>query len=474
MIEVRAYLEGQIADGRFPLIRYLGGTEHSAVFLTECAESGDRKAAIKLIPAPPGNCEAQLTRWRLAAKFSHPNLLRLFHAGRCDLDNASMLYVVMECADENLAEILGQRPLSSAETREVAAPVLDALGYLHGKGFVHAHIQPSNILAIGDRVMLSTDAICRIGESLERRNGHSRYAAPESATAGLSPAADVWSLGMTIVECLTQRLPAIDPGSREAAAVPADLPAPFFEIARHSLSPAPLRRWNVAELKARLLRNPAAVEDAPIPVRRRAKSKRQFPLAWAALACALAAVLIAFGFFVFGSSSRAPASANVPPPVEQTQALPAKAEIPPPAQPPHSDGDRAAAESPASVPAAPAPAPVRSAAPMPAPARPAPPGDLAGGVVHRVLPGVPRGAQETIWGTVRVRVRVQVDPSGNVVGAQFDSPGPSPYFAGYALQAARQWKFRPQPAAATAPCDWLIRFNFTKDQTTASAVKQSQ
>jgi eukaryotic-like serine/threonine-protein kinase len=175
MIEARRYLQGQVADGRFPLIQYLGGTEHSAVFLTEYAESENQRAAIKLIPAPPGNTEPQLTRWRLAARFSHPHLLRLFEAGRCTLDNADMLYVVMEYAEENLAEILSQRPLSPAETSDLLAPVLEALGYIHGRGFVHGHIQPSNIVAIGDQVKLSSDRICRIGELAERRNGNARY-----------------------------------------------------------------------------------------------------------------------------------------------------------------------------------------------------------------------------------------------------------------------------------------------------------
>jgi len=58
-----------------PARRYLGGSEHSAVFLTEF-HKGERplKAAIKLIPAPQENSELQLSRWRLAAELSHPTL----------------------------------------------------------------------------------------------------------------------------------------------------------------------------------------------------------------------------------------------------------------------------------------------------------------------------------------------------------------------------------------------------------------
>ncbi|MGB6076922.1 MAG: hypothetical protein WBG29_14915, partial [Candidatus Acidiferrales bacterium] len=109
MTEVQEYLQGQVVDGRFPLVQYLGGTQHSAVFLTEYAAGKNQRAAIKLVEAPPGNAEAQLIRWRLAARLSHPHLLRIFEMDRCKMDNAAMLYVVMECADENLADILRER-----------------------------------------------------------------------------------------------------------------------------------------------------------------------------------------------------------------------------------------------------------------------------------------------------------------------------------------------------------------------------
>lgn len=468
MIEVRTFWEGQVADERFPLTRYLGGDDRSAVFLTECAECSGQKAAIKLIPAPPGSSEEQLTRWRLAKKFSHPNLLPLFHAGRCTLDNSSMLYVVMEYAEENLAETLVERPLSIQETRDLLAPVLDALAYLHGKGFVHARLSPSNIMAIGDQVKLSSDGIRRIGESPERRNGHARYAAPESVTGGLSPAADVWSLGMTLVECLTQRVPNPDPGSRDVPSLPADLPAPFSELARHCLNPAPLRRWNVADLKAFLERKPAVAEPQPPPVRRQVRSKPRFSLPLPALGLGAAAILVLLAlFFIHGSKTNrtaSPAQLTAQSPAEQSDGILAKAEKPPAS---HSAPPRNADSSGVQTHAAP---------PSTAPTlRTAAAGDLAqGGVAHRVLPHVSSGAAGTIWGMVRVRVRVQVDPSGNVVGAQFDSEGPSPYFAGLSMDAARNWKFRPPAGdASNFPSEWVIRFSYTKDATTASAVQQN-
>ena len=83
---------GQVVDGNFPLLQFLGGSEGAAVFLTE-RHDGDRivKAAIKLVPATPENSELQLSRWRMAAELCHPDLLRLFETGSCELGGIPLL-----------------------------------------------------------------------------------------------------------------------------------------------------------------------------------------------------------------------------------------------------------------------------------------------------------------------------------------------------------------------------------------------
>src|SRR5690349_3516324 len=76
MTEASKKWVGQIVEGIFPLQQYLGGSEHSAVFLTEHGEGERRKAALKLVSANEGSAEAQLSNWMVAAQLSHPNLLR--------------------------------------------------------------------------------------------------------------------------------------------------------------------------------------------------------------------------------------------------------------------------------------------------------------------------------------------------------------------------------------------------------------
>src|SRR6202140_2627152 len=251
--------ENQLLDQKFPLLRYLGGSEDCAVFLTERHE-GERlvKAAIKIIPPAPENAELQLSRWQQAAELSHPHLIPIHETGRFELDGIPLVYVVMECAEENLAQVLPSRALTVAEAREMLESVLDVLAYLHRKGFVHGHIKPANIMASGDELKVSSDALRRAGESLDGPGHETPYDPPEYAL-GISPvfrtksaAGDVWSLGMTLVETLTQNLPVVRTAEQQDPLFPQTLQEPFLDIARHCLLRHPQHRWTVDQIAARL------------------------------------------------------------------------------------------------------------------------------------------------------------------------------------------------------------------------------
>jgi TonB family protein len=258
MAEAIKQWEGQIVNGKYPLRRFLGESDHSAVFLTEYGAGEPQAAAIKLVPAESATADSQLARWNHAAQLSHPNLLRLFDSGRCTVAGNDLLYLVMEFADENLSEILPQRALTAEETRDMLCPVLDSLEYLHGKGFVHGDLKPANILASGDRLKLSNDTITRMGEPLASSRKGSAYDPPEGINGPSTPAGDVWSLGMALVEVLTQHLPESQPEPNREPLVPANLPAPFLEIARQCLRVEPHRRIAVVDIAARLNARAAA------------------------------------------------------------------------------------------------------------------------------------------------------------------------------------------------------------------------
>lgn len=257
MSEMWKQWEGQVVDRKYQLRRYMGSTDHSVVFLAEFHDPELRQAAIKFISADVAHREQQLAAWSNAAQLGHPNLIRIYGAGLCRIENLDLLYVAMEYAEENLAQVLPHRALTTEETREMLNSAVDVLVYLHGKNLVHGHVRPSNVLAIGELLKLSSDTIFPAGEVREMRRERSAYDAPELPDSAFTPAADVWSLGVTLVEAFTQQ-PAVLPFNEEAAPIiPAAVRDPFLEIARHTLCREPRLRWSSVKIAERL--NPASV-----------------------------------------------------------------------------------------------------------------------------------------------------------------------------------------------------------------------
>jgi TonB family protein len=88
-------------------------------------------------------------------------------------------------------------------------------------------------------------------------------------------------------------------------------------------------------------------------------------------------------------------------------------------------------------------------------------------LINEVIPDVPRSALDTIRGTVRVSVRVNIDEEGAVLAAIADDPGPSRYFERLAVEASKKWTFT--PADSEEQRIMLVKFNFTRAGTTARA-----
>jgi hypothetical protein len=93
-------------------------------------------------------------------------------------------------------------------------------------------------------------------------------------------------------------------------------------------------------------------------------------------------------------------------------------------------------------------------------------------VVHEEMPAVSRGARASIRGQIKVVVRVSVDRAGSVIAENLEVHGSSRYFARVATEAAKQWKFA--PADSQSPREWLVRFEFSRDGTTAHAVPRGK
>ena len=130
MSDAWAKLEGHAINGANPLLRYLGRTNHSVVFLTQSTKLGRTELALKLIPAAPSLAQLQLARWRASSALNHPLLIQIFDAVLCQIGERPFLYVVTEFADQNLAQLLERRALTEDETREMLDPALEALAFL--------------------------------------------------------------------------------------------------------------------------------------------------------------------------------------------------------------------------------------------------------------------------------------------------------------------------------------------------------
>jgi TonB family protein len=443
MAEVWKQWRGQIVDERFPLLQYLCGSDQCAVFLTSFNQ---QKAAIKLMPAIPGTAAEPLKAWQAAAKLSHPQLLKLFHAGQWAKNGHFFVYVVTEFAEEDLSQILPQRALTAREVRDMLRPVLDVLSYLHQNNFVHGHLKPSNILASGDQLKVSSDGLHNAGDLVHGASTPSIYLGPEVDNQGLSPASDVWSLGVVLVEALTQG-PPVWGEKQQDPKIPASLPDPFREIAENCLHRDPAQRWTIAQIQDALNRPAPALtkrttvstETLHAPVKRRVT----FPLI--AGAAVVIAVLLAARFVGHPSTSEAGNTPTTVAPRASSQQPQASEKV-----------------TQVSPPATPAPAEARS-------------GSSSGVVLKQIVPDVPRSARNTIQGTVRVSVLAAVDPSGNVSSARFEHHGPSDYFANLALKAAKDWKFKsPQKDGREMASNWALHFDFKRSGTSVRSEPRSR
>jgi TonB family protein len=479
----RKQWEGRVIDGRFLLRQYLGGSPHSAVFGTEYGEEAPRKAVIKLVPDDLGRADAWVLRRELAARLSHPGLLSILQSGTCRIDDEVCAYVVMEPSDEDLSQVIPTRPLTANEASEFLLAVVEILTYLHAHGFVHGRLTPANIMAAGDRIKISSDGLLRAGESSDDLWAPNSNDPPESR-AGTTPAGDVWWLGMTAVEALTQRTPAWNPAGTGDPAVPETMAAPFREIARRCLRTDPRMRCSLADILQALQPQRTAPQALPHvagavktakPAALAAGKKRNYllPVAGAVVAGVVAtgAILMGlrWGSSSSGTASRPPAAAE-PAAAQVNPGTVPVAPVAPEAAP--VDGGKtldasAAAPTPVAGEAVPVAGGGTPEAGALAPAAPAPGGaSTAGDVVARSVPEVPRDILGTIRGVFTVSVRVRVDQSGTVVDAALDSRPGSRYFDRVSLEAARRWKFNP---ASDGGFTRLVRFEYRNDGCTASS-----
>jgi serine/threonine protein kinase len=274
-----------VVGGRYRVLDRLGHGGMADVFRAH-DELLDRDVAVKVFrtesAAGPLDTNAELRReleLQSLAQLSHPNLITLFD-GSVSGDGPG--YLVLELvAGRDLSSRIKDGPLPERLVRQIGAQLADALAYVHAHGMVHRDVKPANVLLGEDglpgvvRARLSDFGIVRfIGRermtSADLTLGTASYIAPEQARgADAEPPADVYSLGLVLIEALTgQRcfdgplLEAMAARLAASPAVPADLPAPWPALLSAMTAMDPEQRPGAAQV-VEVLRDSAEIEPPP-------------------------------------------------------------------------------------------------------------------------------------------------------------------------------------------------------------------
>lgn len=317
----------EFLNDRYRLTDVLGVGGMSVVWRAH-DELLNRTVAVKLLaprhPADGLSRGRMLAEARSAAMLSHPNVTNVFDYGESiDASGQFVPFVVMELlTGPTLATRLVGEPLAPREILRICEQVASAVAAAHAHGLVHRDIKPSNVILTpaGAKVLdfgIAAPAGAREVETGEQLMGTPAYVAPERLISDdVSPAVDVFALGVLLYRLLTRDLPwagespsqalnaRLTTEARPLPAIP-DVPREVIDICHRCLERDPLRRPIAAEVAAVLAAaveaKPAAAGDtaaialpSPLlaPTGRRRKRRFQVAGAMAAAALAVLAVLL--------------------------------------------------------------------------------------------------------------------------------------------------------------------------------------
>jgi serine/threonine protein kinase len=177
----------------------------------------DRRVAIKVLNPILTQDTQFVERFRQEAKVQssliHPRIVSLYHF----FNEGGTYCMVMEYAEGETLKSLIERmgPIPEGRALKIFGQMLDAVGYAHSKGIVHRDIKPSNIMLDGgDNVKVMDFGIAKImGDRGMTKTGTKMgtlyYMSPEQVRAAkdIDHRTDIYSLGVTLFEMLTGRLP---------------------------------------------------------------------------------------------------------------------------------------------------------------------------------------------------------------------------------------------------------------------------
>ncbi|QFU87609.1 serine/threonine-protein kinase [Amycolatopsis sp. YIM 10] len=196
-----------LVGGRYRLLSKTGAGS-SAVVYRALDLVTEQDVAVKLFHAGIAGRDflRREREFRVLADLRHPGLVEFRDSG-FDLDRA---YLVMRLVEgPTVAGRILCGPLSVTETARLGAGVAEALAYVHSRGITHRDLKPANILLAEDRPLLTDFGLAhRLGSSDLTASGAvvgtAAYMAPEQVRGKeVGPPADIYALGLILLECLT-------------------------------------------------------------------------------------------------------------------------------------------------------------------------------------------------------------------------------------------------------------------------------
>ncbi|MGP4020021.1 serine/threonine-protein kinase [Saccharopolyspora sp. 5N708] len=218
---------------------------------------------------------------RTLAGLSHPGLVTVHDFSATEDE----IYLIMELvAGRTLADVISAGPLPPQRVAELGGQLADVLAHVHGNGIVHRDVKPSNVLIAGaGQAFLADFGISRLADAAARMTssgiivGTATYMAPEQVSgAEVGYPADVYALGLVLLECVTGKVEYPGAGAESAVArlvrppeVPLGMPSNLNRALLAMTADEPRRRPTAAQ-SAELLSGAATeviaqVEPSPAP-----------------------------------------------------------------------------------------------------------------------------------------------------------------------------------------------------------------
>jgi len=204
--------------GRYELIQKIGEGGMGTVFKARDGDSG-RVVALKILPAKLAQDKIFMGRFQREAiavtRLDHPNIVRGLDVGTADDSH----YIAMEFIDGiDCDRMLARRSrIPEREAANIAVQVARALEYAGSRRLVHRDIKPANILVTKDGTAKLTDLGLAKSTSATATKltqtgitmGTPHYISPEQAmgSSDLDVRSDIYSLGATLYQLLTGRVP---------------------------------------------------------------------------------------------------------------------------------------------------------------------------------------------------------------------------------------------------------------------------